>query len=364
LAIVFITAEIEGWKIYSHQLAILPIYDLLKQEGFDCRWGIWWGTWGRCPGIKDEDIDFFVTGDEGVRGKELNRIFFHPHGLHHSEDSRAFPEWKGYLSPGSYWLGRRDALKNAKFFPADPWWTPRPDNMPITGWVKMDALFKKTREQVISEYGLNLPYDKTVLYAPTGDWHWASSFDKSIEHILNLFSRLPYNLIIKTSVRSESFRKWRYFNDFFNNPHPNHMQRIKEAHKKDVTPLYLVSDLVITDGSSIAWEFIGTDKPLIQLNNMLDPSSALVPGYGTCYYCAINNKPAEMKKYFSYDECKVCGGTIKCSLEELEQTIIEGIENPNLYANERRVWANLVNKYVDGHCAERCVKEIKRIAGI
>ncbi|KKL13520.1 hypothetical protein LCGC14_2524920, partial [marine sediment metagenome] len=139
----------------------------------------------------------------------------------------------------------------------------------------------------------------------------------------------------------------------------------------DITPLYNVADAMITDGSSVAWEFIGTDKPVVQLNNMIDPWSSLMTG--PCgKYCSVENEKGRRYKneygksiiVNDYPECRACGGCVKSNLANLEREIIEAIEHPNLYQKERRKWAKLYNKYVDGKCAQRCVDAIKRLGEI
>jgi len=376
MVIVFITADIEGNRILSHQLPIQPIFDIMKAQGYDCRWGQWRSPWGKCPGVDSHDqVQCYVTGDVGIPSQFRSKTFFHTHGLHPIEKGFVSGDlWYGYLAPGKWWyniVNEYGEIIDQQF---------NNDRIPVTGWAKMDVLFKKTREEIISEYNLNLPYDKTVLYAPTGNWDYATSFDKSIEHILNLFSRLPYNLIIKNAVYSSSFEKWDYFCKYMKNS-PKHIQKIgpliiqgtiEETRIPDITPLYKISDVLITDGSSVAWEFIGTDKPSIQLTNMKDPATSLMEG--PCNeYCQVENKKGyryDRSEYGrsliinDFEECKGCGGVIKSSLENLEQTINEAIENPDLYAKKRRTWAKLVNEYVDGKCAQRCVDAIKRIADI
>lgn len=383
MGIVFITADVEGTLINSHKLPIQPIFDILVQQGYTCKWGQWRDPWGANSGIPDDEIDCYVTGDVGIPEDERNlrgKTFYHTHGLHPIEKGYASSKvWYGYLSPGKYWyntVNRHGEIIHEESTNKGL----NPEGIPVTGWAKMDVLFNKTKEEIISEYNLKLPYEKTVLYAPAGNWDYATSFDNSIEHILNLFSKLPYNLIIKNAVYSGSFKKWEYFMEAMRNP-PSNITTImaperhgtaSEAAQPDITPLYQIADILITDGSSVAWEFIGVDKPSIQLTNMSDPASSLAPL--VCHrHCDIETKPDGLryKSEFGkstivndYPECRGCGGIIKTSLEDLEPTINEAIETPDLYARERRIWAKLVNEYVDGKCAQRCVDAIKRIANI
>lgn len=334
---VFICADISGTPILSHKLVIQPICDLLSKQGYTCKWGSW-NPWG----IPDDSQVIYVTGDGGVPPEKKPKTFFHPHGLHPVEKGLGIvePYWKGYLSPGPWW-------GNDHHLP-----------MPVCGWAKLDILFKLgLKEETISKYELKMPFERTVLYAPTGNWDWASSFQISIIPLINLFAGLPYNLLIKAGDYADSFQTWV---EFRNHPLPNNIRYID--FREDITPLYLLSDLVITDGSSVAWEFICLDKPVIQLNNMPDPPTALCPSLWDCQNCyTISSKGG---KYKTHPECKTCGGTIKSSLEDLRENVTKTMDNPNEFADERRRWAKQINAYVDGKCTERCVDAIKRIAGI
>lgn len=371
MTIMFITADIGGIHQLSHKLPILPIHDILKKQGYDVIWGTW-NPWG-VP-FKQEDkektIDFYVTGDTGIPGGERKlqtKTFFHTHGLHKIEKGHMpHKEWYGCLMPGEYWYNTYNDRAEISYRREEL------TTFPLTGWAKLDVLFKNTKDETIAEYGLNLPYEKTVLYAPAGNWNYSTSFDKSIEHIIKLFSKLPYNLIIKNGLYSSSFKKWGWYKKEAVPPHINKVQGAPLSSANiDITPLYNVADAMITDGTSVAWEFIGTDKPVVQLTNMKDPIISLMEG--PCKHrCSIEKEKGYRYKNVTggsviindHDECRACGGAIKTTLEDLERTIIEAIENPELYQVERRKWSILYNKYVDGKCAQRCVDAIKRIAEI
>ena len=89
MTIMFITADIEGTHQLSHKLPILPIYEIMKEQGYDVIWGSW-NPWGRTIKHEDKDkiIDYYVTGDKGVPGDNtgpIKKSFIHPHGLHKLE---------------------------------------------------------------------------------------------------------------------------------------------------------------------------------------------------------------------------------------------------------------------------------------
>lgn len=355
--IVFVCADIGGKLIDSHRLVIQPIFDLMKSQGYDCRWGRWIDPWGEVGGLDRNAVSCYVTGDTGIRlAENTAKTFFHPHGIHPREQGFIHNFWYSCLVAGEWWTWEKPSCI----------WDSKHNRMPedkcvVTGWAKLDVLSKPNiREETITKYNLGgLSHNKTVLYAPTGNWDWASSFELSAMPIIRMFENLPYNLLVKTGVYSNSFKNWGEFSSYFRNA-PNHIRLITEDY--DLTPLYALADAVITDGSSVVWEAVGLDKPTIQLNNMPDPKSALVPAGGDCQYCPTANSRGN--KYNTYLECRVCGGAIKCSLAELRDFAVKAVENPNEYADERRKWGKLVCSPVDGHATERCVEAIKRIARI
>ncbi len=369
----FITADIEGTHQLSHKLPILPIYEIMKEQGYDVIWGSW-NPWGRTIKHEDKDkiIDYYVTGDKGIPGDHtgpISKSFIHPHGLHKMEYGM-LGGCMGSLVPGELWYSTCDEKGLRLEYRAK---MGHLSKLPVTGWAKLDALFKNTKEETIAEYELNLPYDKTVIYAPAGHFDYASSFDKSIKHIIELFSRLPYNLIIKNGLYSHHFEEWNWFKGVTVPPHINKIQGAPlHSANIDITPLYNVADAMITDGSSVAWEFIGTDKPVVQLNNMPDPATSLMTG--PCgSYCSVEIEKGlryaphvygESIVVTKHDECRACGGCVKSNLKDLEAEIEGAIEAPSIHRDERRKWAKLYNKYVDGKCAQRCVDAIKRLGEI
>jgi len=371
----FVCADIAGKLMNSHRLAIQPIFDLMQAHGYGCHWANWAEPWGQIPGINKDQVACWVTSEPGMTSNDfIKRTFFHPHGLHPTEGAyvtaRApygdYTPWLGYLGTGEYWLTNIDEASRAS------------GSFPITGWAKLDTYFKPgIKEETIRKLNLGLPHAKTVLYAPCGNWHWAASFEKSVMHIIHLFEGLPYNLLIKVGEYAESFTQYVAMRNRLNNGPPN-MRLI--SYQEDVTPLYSLADVVVTDGSSVAWEVIGLDKPVIQLTNMLDPLSALCPGFmikgdvrASSYNIAhckqirlMAEKNPEGKGTLLTDdpECHVCAGTIKSTLEGLGNILAKTIEKPDEFASERRMWAASVNALADGHSAERCVAAIKRLAKI
>lgn len=366
--VAFVVATGEGGApLSAHKLVVQPIFDLMASKGYECKWAVWSGRWGFVPGDNMDRVACFVTPDEGIPTAPLQaRTFFHPHGLHPLEQTYCGPGYKGYLSPGEYWLTCLGPEHRAL------------PKFPVTGWAKLDKLTNPNiKNETIARLGLNLPNAKTILYAPCGNWDWASSFNKSAMHVINMCESLGVNLIIKVGDYARSFQKWGEVQNYLGHA-PRHIQGVNPD--EDLTPLFSVADLMISDGSSAAYEFIGLGKPAIQLTNMTHAFNAVCPGLmltkdgyvrwgysSTCGEMSIKAKPntVEQETILADDPtCKYCGGTVKSGLVGLKDTVIRLLDDPNDHADERNRWGRFINAYVDGHCAERCVAEIQKLAGI
>ncbi len=141
------------------------------------------------------------------------------------------------------------------------------------GYPKSDALLQGTydRQTVLESLHLN-PDRKTVLYAPAWDAGGSlrSFGEQVIEQLLsipdvNVIAKLhPVSHTPRTSPNFEFYTggvNWTArFERFASNP------RFKHVTDFQADPLLQASDLMITDFSSVALEFIVLDKPVIYLD--------------------------------------------------------------------------------------------------
>lgn len=141
------------------------------------------------------------------------------------------------------------------------------------GYPKSDALLqgRHDRQQVLEELGLD-PARKTVLYAPA--WDAGGSLrcfgEEVIEQLLTLGD---VNVVVKlhpisyTESSSPNFEwyaggvNWvERFRRFESDPRFRHVTSFQ------VDPLLVASDVLVTDFSSVALEFMVLDKPVIYLD--------------------------------------------------------------------------------------------------
>ena len=127
-----------------------------------------------------------------------------------------------------------------------------------TGWPKLDPVFKNKwifndqKNQLTKQYGLN-PELPLLLYAPTFPAKYTSAPDL-LDTIHNL-NNSKYNWIIKFHPLMD-----KSIQEQFKQLENDHLRVVDEL---NILPIMAGSDLMITDTSSVAYEFLSFDRPLI-----------------------------------------------------------------------------------------------------
>ncbi len=137
----------------------------------------------------------------------------------------------------------------------------------LIGMPKVDCLVNGTlqRDAIVRSLGL-APDRATVLYAPT--WSPASSLNRLGIDLLRRLRSLPINLIVKLHDRSRDPRAvysggidW-----------PAVLTPVLEpglavlATSADICPYLVAADVMITDHSSAAFEYLLCDRPLVRIH--------------------------------------------------------------------------------------------------
>jgi CDP-glycerol glycerophosphotransferase len=141
----------------------------------------------------------------------------------------------------------------------------RPDAAVLVGYPKVDALANGRYDAAAIHARLQLEMHRpTALYAPT--WSPASSLHVAGEAIVTSLVDAGFNVIVKLHDRSldmsqEKFSggiDWRARFAQLHRP-----GRIAFVESADSSPLLAASDVMVTDHSSIGYEFCLLDRPLI-----------------------------------------------------------------------------------------------------
>ena len=186
-----------------------------------------------------------------------------------------------------------------------------------TGWPKLDTLFtkiniKNSKENLIEKIGFD-PYKPILLYAPTFPPKYTSANELFAE-ITKLKDKYQWLIKFHTLMDEKVQNKYRELVS----------GSFKIIDENNILPCFIISDILITDTSSVAYEFLPLDRPIIT-------------------YKAI----ARTDKGINIIDAKDLHGAITRSL--LDSTEFSG--NRQFYLDE-------IHFYTDGKSSERVIKAI------
>lgn len=185
-----------------------------------------------------------------------------------------------------------------------------------TGWPKIDYILSCPTERLKEKYGL--PSDKKIiLYAPT--------FSKKMQSAEALIDVIPK--IIKDDelwlVKLHEFMNKQTKENFEELDDP----RIKFINTHDITPYLYIADVMISDTSSVVYEFMILNKPVITYRTM-----------------ARNDKGIDIQ-----------------NPEELRPALDRCLNDPAELSDVRKRHISEVNPYLDGKTAERVFTALENI---
>ena len=132
-----------------------------------------------------------------------------------------------------------------------------------TGWSRIDNIFKKNSELVKRKKNLLEKYnkEKILLYAPTFSPKLTSATYLKKE-IISISDKTSYLLLIKFHPLMNDSLKKEYKNIAKENTN------ILIYNDNDISDLLKISDLLISDTSSVIYEFSLLNKPVLTFNNI------------------------------------------------------------------------------------------------
>lgn len=134
----------------------------------------------------------------------------------------------------------------------------------LIGYPKVDCLVDGSldRHGIERELGLD-PRAPTVLYAPT--WSPYSSLNAIGEPLIKALVRLGVNVVVKLhdrsfdrNLRASGGIDWRRALDRLARDYP-----VRVAERSDASPYMFAADLLVTDHSSVGFEFMLLDRPIV-----------------------------------------------------------------------------------------------------
>lgn len=230
------------------------------------------------------------------------------------------------------------------------------------GYPKSDALLRGSYERSSALAGLGLdPSRKTVLYAPAWDpgGSLRSFGDEVIDQLLlvegvNVIVKLhPTSLTPKSSANYEFYTggvNWiERFKRYETHPLFRHVTDFQ------VDPLLVAADIMVTDFSSVALEFIGLDRPVIYI----DCPEYYEKTLKTPYY----DSDPEFVKTSPLANAGRNVGVVVERVQGLSAALIDALADPSAHSTDRRLLARRL-LYNPGRGAEVAAKEILSLVGL
>jgi CDP-glycerol glycerophosphotransferase (TagB/SpsB family) len=134
-----------------------------------------------------------------------------------------------------------------------------PDRISVIGYPKIDSFIHSNFDSMAYRQKIGIDTSKkTVLYSPT--WVDPNKYSSFPEYVIKILrSLMDYNVIVKPHVGILRLRPWEILKAY--------MFKRKNCfifpRSMDILPFMAVSDLMITDISSVSHEYLPFDKPLV-----------------------------------------------------------------------------------------------------
>lgn len=198
-------------------------------------------------------FDVYVSPDYRLAGKRcrVKVHMFHGFSIRNFAIQERAREFDKLFLIGPYM--RRRFVATGILADGDP-------RMEEVGMPKLDALVNGAfeRDAVLRSLELD-PARKTVLFAPT--WIRGGCLDTQGFAILDALRATPHNVIVKLHDNSFDPRKQRF--DFAKEIPARLSDRMRLATGADSNPYLAAADVLVSDASSIANEYLLLDRPLV-----------------------------------------------------------------------------------------------------
>ena len=218
---------------------------------------------------------------------------------------------------------------------------------------KVDCLADGSLDTAAIRKELDIDNDlPTVLYAPTRSVTSGTSLEHAGEEIIKTISRMNINFIIK--LHDRNYRMWRRKNpvDWRHKLAEMKTPNMRIITGYDICPAFAVSDLLVSDISSVTYEFCILDRPVIfyHIDQMIEK--------------AVEK---ECKRWGSAESDltawgRNCGQVVY-NVQELKDAIEYGLNHPEEKSDIRGEFAQKFF-YNIGHATEKAVEKIYELLGL
>ncbi|HVF85121.1 MAG TPA: CDP-glycerol glycerophosphotransferase family protein [Abditibacteriaceae bacterium] len=231
----------------------------------------------------------------------------------------------------------------------------------LIGHPKSDRVLRGEITRDIARQTLNLSDAPTVLYAPTygalsSFFKWGEAICESVPPKCNLIVKPHPSLVTNSQSDNAGLEIIQRVRQLLEN-----RGALWLPHEPDVVPLMAASDILITDYSSVAEEFLVFDRPLVFADHLANATDK-----------ASRNDRAHRDKG-DWNGIFACGRVVT-NIEAMPQAVIESLcesqrresstRNDGIldkHAPVRRQLRDYVFENLDGHCAQRAANAIKSL---
>jgi hypothetical protein len=222
----------------------------------------------------------------------------------------------------------------------------------LIGHPKSDRVLRGelSQQQARARYGL--PSDKlTVLYAPTHGalssfFSWGLEICKSVPPECNLIVKPHPVLATTTAAEGAGSEVVEDVQNYLERRGAQNKNTLWLPLEPDVVPLMAASDVLLTDYSSVAEEYLVFDRPLIFCDHLAN---------------AAGRDRAQRDKG-DWDELFSVGARVT-EANTLSKTIEGALSDASTHSAARRALRDYVFENLDGHCAARAANAIRALAG-
>jgi hypothetical protein len=221
------------------------------------------------------------------------------------------------------------------------------------GMPKLDAFFDGSLNRYAIAKKLNLdPNLPTVIYAPTRTSVTSSSLQMYGRQIIASVSEMPVNFLVKLHDRAYKQWKPRMKQDWAKildeyRDHP----RLRAVYDYDIVPYLFISDLLISDISSVVNEFSLLDRPMVLID---------VPRL------ISHHKKMELKRGLDSSDLEDWGqsaGYLVKDMDRLTNAVTHCLEHPEEKQETRQEFTRRFF-FNPGHATSRAVEKIYELMGL
>ena len=238
-----------------------------------------------------------------------------------------------------------------------------PDNCRILGAAAHDDMripFDRARAQPY--YPFDIVRKKTVLFAPTWHYgevfaHWGRDADL-IERLLTHLRRRDTNVILRLH---DSFRfepAYRAFLADLARRHPHVLLKFKDHHPDNLNDMQ-VSDVLLTNYSSIANLFYATGRPTLHIYPVADADEAFT--WRTMTVLGVKKTQMQNARFVWRLPPEDHGGLMAKDFETLMTQVDRALDEPDCCREPARQFLDRHMLGADGHSCERIFEALREL---